>query len=148
MNSREGCWSATPVLGHGYWRGFLKRNKHLISSKKAVKFDTKRGEWCTYLNMKEMHYEVYTSLVDCGLAIKHDVPVWRNDAGEVVHKENSVGCESEYELVHLNLLLFVDEVGSNTHKQKIETLEVKFFCVQNTADHSNKQQQRILTSQH
>jgi hypothetical protein len=85
MNSREGCWSATPVLGHGYWRGFLKRNKHLISSKKAVKFDTKRAEWCTYLNMKEMYDEVYTSLVDSGLAIKHDVPVWRNDAGEVVN---------------------------------------------------------------
>jgi len=126
---RRMCRSATPVLGRGYWRGFLKRNKHLISSKKAVKFDTKRAEWCTYLNMKEMYDEVYTSLVDSGLAIKHDVPVWRNDAGEVVNKENSVGCESKYELVHPNLLLFVDEVGSNTSQAKDGNVGgEKFLC--------------------
>jgi hypothetical protein len=126
---RRMCRSATPVLGRGYWRGFLKRNKHLISSKKAVKFDTKRAEWCTYLNMKEMYNEVYPSLVDSGLAIKHDVPVWRNDAGEVVNKENSVGCESKYELVHPNLLLFVDEVGSNTSQAKDGNVGgEKFLC--------------------
>jgi hypothetical protein len=34
-------------LGPGYWRGFMKHNKDLISAKKAVKFDTKRAEWCT-----------------------------------------------------------------------------------------------------
>ncbi len=28
------CRSATASLGRGYWGGFLKRNKHLISSKK------------------------------------------------------------------------------------------------------------------
>ena len=28
-------------LGPGYWNGFLKRNKHLIRAKKAVKFDLK-----------------------------------------------------------------------------------------------------------
>ena len=68
--------------------------------------------------------------------------------GEVVNKENSVGCESEYELVHLNLLLFVDEVGSNTSQAKDGKVGGDFFCVQNTADHSTEQQQRILTSQY
>jgi hypothetical protein len=32
--------------------GFSKRNKHLIMAKKAVKFDTKRAEWCTYSNLE------------------------------------------------------------------------------------------------
>ncbi len=27
-------WSATTEIGRGYWRGFLNRNKHIISSKK------------------------------------------------------------------------------------------------------------------
>ena len=38
-------------LGEGYWRSFLKQNKNLIRTKKAVKFDNKRAEWCNYLNM-------------------------------------------------------------------------------------------------
>ena len=126
---KKNCRSATSELGRGYWRGFLKRNKHLISSKKGVKFDTKRAEWCTYLNMEEMYNEVYTSLVDSGLAVKHDTPSWRNDAGEVVNEENAVGCESEFELIHPNWLIFVDEVGSNTSQAKDGNVGgEKFLC--------------------
>jgi hypothetical protein len=44
--------SVTNELGPGYWQGFLKRNKHLIKTKRAVKFDTKRAEWCTYQNLE------------------------------------------------------------------------------------------------
>jgi len=83
-----------------------------------VKFDTKRAEWCTYLNMKEMYDEVYSSLVECGLAVKHDQPVWRDDAGEAVNEEKAVGLESQFELIHPKYLIFVDEVGSNTSQVK------------------------------
>jgi hypothetical protein len=96
----------------------LKRNKNLIRSKKAVKFDTKRAEWCTYLNMEEMYNEVYASLVGAGLAVKHDEPVWRNEAGDVTSETNAVGCESQFELIHPSWLVFVDEVGSNTLQAK------------------------------
>ena len=68
--------SAPEELGRGYWRGFLKRNAQFIKAKKAVRFDTKRAEWCTYLNMEEMYNEVYASLVGARLAVKHDEPVW------------------------------------------------------------------------
>jgi hypothetical protein len=79
--------------------------------------------------MKEMYNEVYTSLVDSGLAVKHVTPRWRNNAGEVVNKENAVGCESEFELIHTNWLIFIDEVGSNT--SQVEGGNVggeKFLC--------------------
>jgi hypothetical protein len=68
--------SVTKELGPGYWRGFLRRNKHLIAAKKAVKFDTKRAEWCTYSNLEEMYNEIYSHLVTSGLAVKHDEAVW------------------------------------------------------------------------
>jgi hypothetical protein len=42
-------------LGEGYWRSFMRRNRHLIRAKKAVKFDNKRAQWCNYLNMSEMY---------------------------------------------------------------------------------------------
>ena len=111
--------SVTEELGAGYWRGFLKRNKHLIAAKKAVKFDTKRAEWCTYSNLEEMYTEIYSHLVTAGLAVKHDEAVWRNEAGEVVLcKEDACGMKSCFELIHPEWLVFVDEVGSNTSQAK------------------------------
>jgi len=111
--------SSTKKLGHGYWRGFMKRNKHLISAKRAVKFDTKRSEWCTYQNLEEMYEEVYANLVEGGLAVKHDEAVWRNAAGEIITDESEAcGLKSCYELIHPSWLVFVDEVGSNTSQAK------------------------------
>jgi hypothetical protein len=112
------CRSVSSELGLGYWRGFMKRNGHLIAAKKAVKFDTKRSEWCSYSNMEEMYNEVYSSLVTAGLAVKHDEPVWRNAAGDVVAEEEALGQKSAYELIHPEMLVFVDEVGSNTSQTK------------------------------
>ena len=56
-------------LGLGYWRSFMKRNAHLIRSKKGVKFDNKRAEWCNYLNIKEMYDEIYNNLCLAGHAV-------------------------------------------------------------------------------
>lgn len=113
------CRAAPPTLGIKYWRNFMKRNKHIVSAKKAVKFDTKRDEWCTYHNFKEMYEEVYTLLVSTGLAVKHDLPVWRNKDGEIVEQEvDSFGLESAYELIHPDWVVFVDEVGNNTSQMR------------------------------
>jgi len=57
------CRSVSSELGLGYWRGFMKRNGHLIAAKKAVKFDTKRSEWCSYSNMEKIFYHVIIPLV-------------------------------------------------------------------------------------
>jgi hypothetical protein len=106
-------------LGKGYWRSFLKRNRHLIRTKKAVKFDNKRAEWCNYLNMKLMYDEIYKDFCCGGIAVEHPEPVWRNEAGEVVEsEEQAFGLKSKYELIHPDWLLFVDEVGSNTSQAK------------------------------
>jgi hypothetical protein len=91
----------------------------LITAKKAVKFDTKRAEWCTYSNLEEMYNEVYSHLVTSGLAVKHVEPVWRNKTGDVVPCEkDAFGLKSAYELIHPEWLVFIDEVGSNTSKAK------------------------------
>jgi hypothetical protein len=57
-------------LGWGYWKGFMKRNGHLIKSKKAVKFDSKRADWCTYQNFETMYKEVYNEMVKGGIEVK------------------------------------------------------------------------------
>jgi len=109
----------TVKLGKSYWRNFLRRNSHLIRQKKAVKFENKRAQWCNYLNMEEMYQEIYQNLCSARIACKHSEAVWRNKDGEVVEQqEQAFGCKSEYELIHPDHLIFVDEVGSNTSQAK------------------------------
>ena len=50
--------------------------------------------------------------------MKHDDAVWQNAAGDVVPENESLGCQSAYELIHPEWLVFVDEVGSNTSQTK------------------------------
>jgi len=105
-------------LGLGYWKSFLKRNEDVIRTKKAVKFDNKRADWCTYQNMQEMYEEIYKNLCGAGLACKHPEPLWRDENGEVVTEEKAYGLASKDELIHPDWLLFVDECSSNTSQSK------------------------------
>jgi hypothetical protein len=118
------------ALGPSYWRGFMKRNKHLIASKKAVKFDSKRADWCTYNNFETMYNEVYEEMVKGGIAWKLNSSVKLNKAGSIVeHTHEQFGLETKYDLLRPDKLLFVDEVGSNTSQTKDGNIGgEKFVC--------------------
>jgi len=107
------------ALGTGYWRGFMKRNKHLVTSKKAVKFDSKRADWCTYQNFETMYTEVYEEMVKGGIANKLNSSVKLSKEGLIVeHTHEQFGLDTKYDLIRQDKLLFVDEVGSNTSQKK------------------------------
>jgi hypothetical protein len=120
----------TDVLGPSYWRGFLKQNKELIRSKRPVRFEAKRAEWCTYINMQVMYDEIYSQLVEVGLAVRHPEPVWHYKDGNVVDEEHlAVGLKYAFELIHPDWLIFVDEVGCNTSQTKDGQVGgEKFLC--------------------
>ena len=44
-------------LGTGYWQGFMKRDKHLVTSRKFFKFDSKHADWCTYQIFEALYIE-------------------------------------------------------------------------------------------
>jgi hypothetical protein len=48
----------------------MKQNSRLVKAKIVVKFDSKRADWCTYQNFKEMYREVYKEMVESGIASK------------------------------------------------------------------------------
>jgi hypothetical protein len=49
----------------------------------------------------------------------HDTSYWRNAEGDIMKLEqDALGCQSKYKLIHPNLLIFVDKVGSNTSQTK------------------------------
>ncbi len=59
-----------PLLGKGYWLGFMKQNGHLVKAKHGVKFDSKRADWCSYQNFEDMYRVVYKEMVQSGIASK------------------------------------------------------------------------------
>ncbi len=50
--------------------------------------------------------------------MKHDDAIWWNAAKDVVFENESVGCQSVYEMIQAEWLVFIDEVGSNTSQTK------------------------------
>ena len=59
-----------PKLGMGYWRGFMKRSRELVTAKRGVKFESKRADWCSYDNFKAMNEQVYKEMVAGGINVK------------------------------------------------------------------------------
>ena len=118
---KKKTWSTT--VGKGYWRGFLKRNHHLIRSKRAVKFEAKQAEWCTYDNFLKMYEEVYKEMTDCGIASKLKAKAHVDKTGNIVEfKHDGYGLPTQYLMHRPDKLLFVDEVGSNTSTTKVRSI--------------------------
>ena len=55
-------------VGPGYWHGFMKRNGHLIESKRGHKYELDRSSWTTYANFDDMYKHNYREMVDAGVA--------------------------------------------------------------------------------
>ncbi|KAI2506247.1 hypothetical protein MHU86_8182 [Fragilaria crotonensis] len=119
------------LLGWGYWNGFMKRNGHQIKSKKAVKFESKRVDWCTYHNFSTMYQEVYEEMVKGGIATKNTDEAILNTDGEptTTDSNTATGLPTRYTMCRPDKLVFVDEVGSNTSTTKDGNVGgEKFLC--------------------
>ena len=121
---------AGAVLGLGYWNGFMKRHREVIRSKRSVKFEAKRAEWCTYDNFSTMYDEIYERMANRGIASKVNRKLLLSKDGEIVeHRHEAFGLPTEYMMQRPDKLLFVDEVGSNTSTTKDGNVGgEKFLC--------------------
>lgn len=108
----------------------MRRNGHVIKSKRAIKFESKRAEWCTYANFEEMYNEVYNEMVKGGIATELATEVFLDKQGKIVETaEESFGLPTKYMMQRPDKLLFVDEVGSNTNTTKDGNIGgEKFLC--------------------
>ncbi|KAI2504990.1 hypothetical protein MHU86_9433 [Fragilaria crotonensis] len=128
MLNIDNC-ASTLLLGWGYWRGFMNRHGHLIKSKKAVKFESKRADWCTHHNFSIMYREVYEEMVKGGIATKQTDEIFLNRDGEPTNENAASGLPTSYMMQHPDKLIFVDEVGSNTSTTKDGNVGVeKYLC--------------------
>jgi hypothetical protein len=103
------------LLGSGYWNRFMRRHRHIIRSKRSVKFEAKRAEWCTYENFSEMYDHIYEAMVKHGIASKCNTKVKLDKAGDIVDfSDEAFAVPMQYLMQRPDKLIFVDEVGSNT----------------------------------
>jgi hypothetical protein len=121
---------AGAVLGHGYCNGFMKRHREVIRSKRSIKFEAKRAEWCTYNNFSAMSDEIYEQMANRGVACKVNWKLLLSKDREIVeHQHKAFGLPTEYMMQRPDKLLLVNEVGSNTSTTKDRNLGVRSFNV-------------------
>ena len=102
------------MLGLNYWNGFKNRWEHVLTSKRGQKFALDRSNATTFTNMEKMYDEIYDAFVECGVAIKLDVPVLMDAKGNTVTDPlDAFGTKCTHKLMHPDICLVVDEVGSN-----------------------------------
>jgi hypothetical protein len=64
------------TLGQRYWQNFCRRKAHVITSKKSVRFESKRDDWCRLENFDGMYDGVYEKLVQSRVSEKLDRVMW------------------------------------------------------------------------
>jgi hypothetical protein len=66
------------TLGQRYWQNFCRRNAGVIASKKAVRFNSKRYDWCRLENFADIYDGVFKKFVEAEVAENLDYSVWRD----------------------------------------------------------------------
>jgi hypothetical protein len=106
------------IVGNGWYKRFMERNKKVIIRRRLKVRDRQRLTYCTYPNFLCMYETIYEDMVACGAAKLLDNEVLVNIKGEIVdEKSKSDGLPTKYLLQRPELVLFVDETGSNTNQK-------------------------------
>jgi len=104
-------------LGKSYWRNFKKRHPEL-KLQRAVQFDSKREDWCTYENFEKMYSGVYAAMVKSRVAVELEEEVMvRLDGAITTNKDEQARRKTKYILTRPEFIFFVDEVGCNTSQK-------------------------------
>lgn len=105
------------LLGKGWYKGFMNRNKDMLVSAKGGRMHLARREWTTYNNMQTMYELVYEQMVEAGIAshLPEEEHYWVDRSGNRVNsEEEAIGHKCSMKLDHPDWLLFGDEVGTDT----------------------------------
>ena len=106
------------LIGIGYWRNFMKRNKDKLKSKRGKLFPQSRDDWCTFENLKEMYNMIYDLLTKSGVAKVMDTPRYMDMDGNYVDKNKAYGLMVNHEIKHPDYFIHVDEFGDNLDMTK------------------------------
>jgi hypothetical protein len=105
-------------IGSNYWYAFLRRNADKIQTKKGRKFELDRSKWTKYRNFKQMYDDVENEMIEAGVAVQLDSPIWMDEQGNSVPESQSKGFKVKVKLTRPDMCIVMDEVGSNLSMMK------------------------------
>ena len=105
--------NTSPTVGLGCWSRFMKRHKDKIVSKRGQRYELNRQKWTTYSNFVHMYNHCINKMVNAGVAVELDTPVWMDRAGNECDEANSYGCMVTHKLIRPEMCICGDEVGGN-----------------------------------
>ncbi len=116
-----------PDVSFGWYRGFCKRYPE-IEAKRSRNVKHYRTTWSTYAMLDDMYSLVYELFYKWGLSRKLDEPHYQDMNGRRVSKENALGCLVEYELIHPDRILTMDETGDKGNQSEETSTGEKYLC--------------------
>ena len=73
------------TVGSVYWKGFRKRNRHSVFSKRGQKYELYRSAWSTYENFSQMYDQVIEELENSNLTDLIETSRWMDKEGKEVN---------------------------------------------------------------
>jgi len=86
-------------------------------TKKGEKYELDRQNWTTYSNFKLMYDNIAIEMVDSGIAIELDTPLWKDAYGHNCEKQFAYRFKVTYDIVDPDYFLMADEVGGNLNQK-------------------------------
>ena len=115
-NSKAPDTEPGKALGTRYYSQFMKRHRLQLESARAYSTDVNRQNWSIWGNFKHMYDFIYEQLCEMGIAKKREQPAYMDREGNIVETEDEAhGMIVEYDLLHPELFLHLDETGCNTN---------------------------------
>ena len=100
-------------IGEGYWAGFMKRQGHLLVSKREQKYELDRSSWSTYTNFAQMYEQIANEMMEARVANRLGIAEWQDEKGAECDEKNAFGCKVTHRVTHPEKCLVMDEVGAN-----------------------------------
>ena len=69
--------------------------------------------WTTYTNFVHIYNRCIDEMVEVGVVVKLDVPVWMDQYGRICNEKNAFGCKVFHKLVRPDMCVCEDEVGGS-----------------------------------
>ena len=87
-------------------------------TKRGEKFACDHSELTNMKNIRQMYDVIYDEMVDAGVAVKLDTPIYTDRKGNEVEESKRFGLKQDIKITHPNYILFADESGCNTSQKK------------------------------
>ena len=99
-------------------------------TKRGERFASSRCDWTTHENIANAYDAIYYEMVEAGVAIKLDVPVYSDREGNPCEEHEAYGLPQDIMITHPESIIFADEVGGQCNQKKDNHVGGELFLCQ------------------